>query len=287
MAEYIKTAKPNKNKFDLSREVKMTMQMGKLYPAFIQDIVPGDSFRGDTQQMIRVSPLLAPVMHNIDFKMDYFFVPYRLLWDNFKEFITGGEDGDPTNAPSYPRFQPCQARSAFWGKKSLADYMGLPVDRFEQKFPGTPTPELEISALPFRAYQLIWHEYFRDQNVGSEYTQHTGSGIQSQDFDLNRDQLQIRYSNWEKDYFTSALPFLQRGPEVELPLGTVSVNQVYPDDGGLVPSSADLDITGTGQSFAQIALKSSGVTEGAHIKGEVESVTINELRKATALQRFL
>ena len=74
---YIRTENPRKNKFDLSREVKMTMQMGKLYPAFIQDIIPGDSFRVNTQQMLRFSPLLAPVLHNIDLKMDYFFVPNR------------------------------------------------------------------------------------------------------------------------------------------------------------------------------------------------------------------
>jgi hypothetical protein len=77
----IQLTKPSKNKFDLSREVKQTGNMGYLYPCFIQDVIPGDSFRVNTQQMIRFSPLLAPMMHNIDFKLDYFFVPYRLVWD--------------------------------------------------------------------------------------------------------------------------------------------------------------------------------------------------------------
>ena len=98
----ISTPTPGKNKFDLSREVKKTGNMGMLYPCFIQDVVPGDSFRVNTQQMIRFSPLLAPMMHNVDFKLDYFFVPYRIIWDEWKDFITGGEDGN--DLPSYPRF---------------------------------------------------------------------------------------------------------------------------------------------------------------------------------------
>ena len=97
----ILTEKPKKNKFDLSREVKMTGNIGNLYPAFIQDVIPGDSFRVNTQQMIRFSPLLAPMMHTVNFKLDYFFVPYRLVWDEWKDFITGGEDGN--DLPSYPR----------------------------------------------------------------------------------------------------------------------------------------------------------------------------------------
>ena len=95
----IKTNKPKKNKFDLSREVKMSGNMGYLYPCFIQDVIPGDSFRVNTEQLVRFSPLLAPAMHRIDLKIDYFFVPYRLVWKEWKDFITGGEDG--TDRPSF------------------------------------------------------------------------------------------------------------------------------------------------------------------------------------------
>ena len=222
MANTIYTPKPKKNKFDLSREVKMSGNMGNLYPCFIQDIIPGDAFRVNTQQMVRFSPLLAPMMHNVDFKVDYFFVPYRLVWDEWKDFITGGEDGN--DLPSFPRFYATVANTTnYFTKGSLADYMGIPpketTDAEAAAWNDVQAGAVEaISLLPFRAYQLIWHEYFRDQNVGTEYDQHTDSGIESDVSDLV-EQLTLRKSNWEKDYFTSALPFLQRGGEVTLPLG--------------------------------------------------------------------
>ena len=242
----IQTRKPKKNKFDLSHEVKMTGNMGNLYPCFIQDVIPGDAFRVDTQQLIRFSPLLAPMMHNIDFKLDYFFVPYRLVWDEWKDFITGGEDGN--DLPSYPRWKVgATTRNTYLTKGSLADYMGIPPyiatgDNAEigRAWTGLATDEANqqyLSILPFRAYQLIWHEYFRDQNVGTEYTQHTDSGIETSTVDLD-DQLGIRRTNWEKDYFTSSLPFLQRGGEVSLPLGDLApivygnYESITPDDSG-------------------------------------------------------
>jgi hypothetical protein len=289
----IQVNKPRKNKFDLSREVKQTGNMGYLYPAFIQDIIPGDSFRVNTQQMIRFSPLLAPMMHNVDFKMDYFFVPYRLVWDEWKDFITGGEDGN--DLPSYPRVQinSTSAANQYMSKGSLADYLGIPPT--QASLSGTTnggawsssTQNTELSVLPFRAYQLIFHEYFRDQNVGTEYEQYTNSGIQSSSH-LDA-QLGLRKTNWEKDYFTSALPFLQRGTEVELPLGTVNIDRAVSVSTGNGAMSGDVVIQG-GYPPANIStLKTSTgyTTDLITLQGEVESVTINELRKASALQQWL
>ena len=228
----IRIDKPRKNKFDLSREVKMTGNMGTLMPCFIQDVVPGDAYRVNTQQMIRFSPLLAPVMHNIDFKIDYFFVPYRLIWSEWKDFITRGEQGLANEQPSYPRFKVKQdLAQAYFQKGQLADYLGIPPlysncegSTNEKKEAGAWTGIAQnntyLSILPFRAYQLIYHEYFRDQNVGYEVEQYDGSGIRNQNNSMNDEivrTLSLRFVNWEKDYFTSALPFLQRGPEVELP----------------------------------------------------------------------
>lgn len=289
----INVRKPQKNKFDLSREVKMSGNMGNLYPCFIQDIIPGDSFRVNTQQLVRFSPLLAPMMHNVDFKLDYFFVPYRLVWDEWKDFITGGEDGN--DLPSYPRYAVYDAEWInYFNKGSLADYLGVPP--FESSMIGTqdggawtdmPTTISSaqyLSALPFRAYQLIYHEYFRDQNVGTEYEQYTTSGSQS--YSTADDVLSLRKSNWEKDYFTSALPFLQRGGEVTLPLGNVSVDGFVTDDGfinqtGILRSSAGALVLDT------TAGPSSGQYQYGELQGETESLTINELRKASALQQWL
>ena len=307
----IRTNKPNKNKFNLSREVKMTGNMGNLYPAFIQDVVPGDSFKVNTQQMVRFSPLLAPMMHRVDFKMDYFFVPYRLVWDEWKDFITGGEDGN--DLPSYPRFKVDTAvKNNFLGKGDLADYMGLPV-HVNNAPEGTAWTNNQgdtyLSALPFRAYQLIYHEYFRDQNVGTEYPQHTGSGILN--WSQVGDTLEMRKSNWEKDYFTSALPFLQRGAEVTLPLGntapltydtqsshlnattikyadgtagTYSTGSLRTDPGSPYTGQQNDSLIGvSGSSNANVDITAHTFAD----LSQATSATINELRKASALQEWL
>ena len=267
----ISTPKPGKNKFDLSREVKQTGNMGMLYPCFIQDVVPGDSYRVNTQQMIRFSPLLAPMMHNVDFKLDFFFVPYRIIFDEWKDFITGGEDGN--DLPSYPRFKVNQTfANNFLHKGSLADYLGVPPTKTSSNATGgawsnissTAENQQEISALPFRAYQLIWHEYFRDQNVGSEIVQYTNSGIETSATVHNR-VCTLRRSNWEKDYFTSALPFLQRGGEVVLPILDMGIASDY-FDGSVVGDGVNSD----------------------PVPSLIDNhLSILELRKASALQRWL
>ena len=295
----IEINKPRKNKFDLSHEVKMTGSMGWLMPCYTQEVIPGDSYRLETKQLVRLSPLLAPVMHNIDFKIDYFFVPYRLVWSEWKDFITGGEDG--TEYPSYPKFKVHKslAESKF-RKSSLADYLGIPPihtkmdgeDASQKRLSGAWTDvntnnDFYLSILPFRAYQLIYHEYFRDQNVGIEYEQYTDSGIRTNQNEVYQ-TLTLRRSNWEKDYFTSALPFLQRGPEIELPLGQVKSQYIEADYNETVWPGSEIDINGTGNMQARISLTSNqrGI-ENASIIGEIDSISINELRKASAIQRWL
>ena len=303
----IKTMKPQKNKFDLSHEVKQTGNMGTLMPCFIQDVIPGDSFRVDTQQLIRFSPLLAPMMHNVDFKMDYFFVPYRLVWDQWKKFITGADDYDwqtdtQNDPPSYPRFEVNGLfRSNYLGKGQLADYLGVPpslhsagVEGGGWSFSGTGNNQ-KLSALPFRAYQLIYHEYFRDQNVAVEHNQYKTSGILSAT-EANA-TCYLRNTNWEKDYFTSALPFLQRGGDVNLPItGTLPVNFQAVNstrvennnpgvnfDGNLTSDAAPnnyIQVNNTGVSLDSSDNYSVDLADGVQI-------TINELRKASALQQWL
>jgi len=306
---YVK--KPRKNNFDLSHEVKMTGNMGNLYPCYIQDVIPGDSYKVNTQQLIRFSPLLAPMMHNIDFKLDYFFVPYRLVWDEWKDFITGGEDGN--DLPSYPRFTVANnsIASSYLAKGSLADYMGIPpyVAGTAGAWQNINTSAAaDIDILKFRAYQLIYHEYFRDQNVGTEYEQYSDSGVQADSGSRLTDQLTLRKSNWQKDYFTSSLPFLQRGGEVTLPLGDLAP-RVYGDYDSL--SSLSVDRTALRRPYSEDpagwitsgSLVADGggyldMSDGTNANVDVSAshavdlssatgATINELRKASALQEWL
>ena len=288
MLTSIQTKKPQKNKFDLSREAKLTTNFGQLVPCFVQDVIPGDSFKVNTAQLVRFSPLLAPAMHKIDFKLDYFYVPYRLIWSEWKDFITGGEDGN--DLPSYPRFEVTEDILDDYAETgSLWDNIGLPpkesnLDQWAEIETGN-YPYLSI--LPFRAYQLIYHEYFRDQNVGTEYEQYTGSGIINNNLEI-QNCLTQRKTNWEKDYFTSALPFLQRGPEVTLPLGTINVDSFKYNSGTVSGSYEDVTAKGTagtntGQLYAMDGVSPNSLT----LQGEAEAVTINELRKASALQQWM
>ena len=299
MLTQIQTRKPQKNKFNLSREAKLTCNMGQLVPVFMQEVIPGDSFKVDTQQLVRFSPLLAPAMQRIDFKLDYFYVPYRIIWDEWKDFITGGEDGN--DLPSFPRWQVNTANTVYLKKGTLQDYLGLPAAEGGNEYMQLGGNNyFDLSILPQRAYQLIYHEYFRDQNVGTEFTQHTSSGVQQ----ALQDQLTLRNTNWEKDYFTSALPFLQRGPEVVLPLGGIAplettIPSSYPSfaqnfngntgetytPGGqdLYTNGLDSAIRGAGGALLRVDV--SGHTHAD--LSQATAATINELRKASALQQWL
>lgn len=308
MLTSIQTKKPQKNKFDLSREAKLTCNMGELVPCFIQDVIPGDSFKVNTQQLLRFSPLLAPSMHRIDLKIDYFYVPYRLVWDEWKDFITGGEDGN--DLPSYPRINVNGDNLQFFKKGSLQDYLGIPT--IESGALDSTNVDFDLSVLPQRAYQLIYHEYFRDQNVGTEFEQYTYSGYQQQSH--FPDVMKLRKTNWEKDYFTSALPFLQRGPEVTLPLGqfadlefigfdpngtsnippgyfqgTTSVHEIGSPPYNAQTGASNIETDSSGRMVngtGNIMNPNITLTHQVNLQNATAS-TINELRKASALQQWL
>ena len=307
---------PRKNKFNLSHEHKLTMKMGEIVPILTQEVIPGDKFRVNTQSLIKFAPLLSPTFNAIDLKIDFFFVPYRILWDEWKDFITGGSQGD--ELPSHPRVK---VDTTLISNKhlevgTLSDYLGVPViNPSEGNWDDTnSTDNVEISLLPFRAYQLIYQEYFADQNFDEfNVVQYTSSGILSNvALSAVNAQLKLRKTTWAKDYFTSALPFLQRGPAVSLPLtGNADVKfdvnrsrtgaSAYDIDGS--PWDANHPSGRYDMEIAQGTKNIVGHTEDnpsqydnliidnspqlyTDLEG-TQAVTINDLRRASALQRFL
>lgn len=199
--------KPRRNAFNLSYSVKTTMDMGKLYPICVQEMVPGDTFKLGNEVVINLQPMNAPAYINLNWYAYAFFVPYRILWSDFEEFITKGQSGDETIA--LPKFELKSGKITDDAFKynTLWDYFGFPVG---VKPSGLSAPV----DFPFRAYNLIWNEYFRDENLQDEI------GVSPDDDNFN---FNIKNVNWSKDYFTSALPFAQRGTATAVPL-TVNIS---------------------------------------------------------------
>lgn len=323
----VKTPKPPVNKFDLSHDKMLTAQMGKLYPVLCQEIVPGDRFRVQSDMMCRTMPLVSPAFGSLKAYIHYFFVPNRLLWNGWEDFITGGEDGTDRPVPPYVTYSDfIRDIHNFYGVSSnigsglLGDYFGLPIsDSFEAS---NLTP---VSLLPFRAYALIWNEYYRDQNVDNEIDIEFEVGGRiplgsspSSVYTFNYHRL-LRSRRWLKDYFTSALPTPQRGPDVMLPIqGNVNVEldpnwKTTPGNQRPVPSFLDPNAPATpgssdiqpGYLFGATSSDSTNYSFGAGekeglarhlaydpngtLKADLSSataVTINDLRRAIALQKF-
>lgn len=279
----VKMNRVNRNKFDLSHEKKLSLKMGNLYPILHFDTVPGDSFKVNSEVMLRVAPMLAPVMHRMNVYIHYFFVPNRLVWDEWEEFITGGEDGE--SEPAFPYMQVTNADKDDWAKGTLPDYFGIEPVRGGAT---VTTGSITFSSLPFRAYQLIYNEYYRDQNLSEKLAIPKTSGLD--DGDNKAIILPMRERAWEKDYFTSALPWTQRGGEAALP---VFGDPVYTPTSRAVQTSTDLP-PDTIQELTALQLSGqitgTGGTPDLRIEN-LDSITgnvlINDLRKAARVQEWL
>lgn len=241
----IRLKRPKRNVFNLSYENKLTMNMGELVPIMCMPIVPGDKFRVNTEALVRLAPLVAPMMHRVNVYTHYFFVPNRLVWNEWEDFITKGIDGEDNPVLPYldvrDSYSVVSTESVFrdlFTDSSLWDYLGLPtlsgVGSKSYNVPnGVVLPNgFKVSQLPFRAYQLIYNEFYRDQNLTEAVNVPVGSGS-ALETGQYQSLLTLRRRAWEKDYFTSALPWLQRGPEVTVPIngGQTGLDVYYQSPG--------------------------------------------------------
>lgn len=281
-----------RNPFDLSHKKLFSCDMGELVPCGLTEVLPGDTFKHNTNMFLRLAAMQSPVMHKCQVHIKHWFVPSRLLWVDFEDFITRGPLG--TSAPTFPTVNITYAAgtpptgSGVVG--GLADYLGVPP----------AINNLVVNALPFRAYALIFNENYRDQDLVTEVGYSTASGTDST---TNTALLNVA---WQKDYFTSARPWAQKGATVALPLsGNAPIVGlgIQLGDGTAATTKSGLGFTAaqdwTSQpSFSSPAsnllmqAQSNAVPSGTNRPqvwadlSNVTAATVTQLRIAMAVQRF-
>lgn len=297
----VRVNKPRLNKFDLSHERKMSLDMGNLYPIMCEEVLPGEKWRVQSDVFLRFLALIAPVMHRVDVTVHYFFVPNRLVWKNWQTFISGGEDG--LQAPVPPKFQMNTVYGvspAYLRNGSLLDYLGFPTIASGNALNAFYNTN-QFNLMPLRVYQLIYDQFYRDQNVEASQISPTtflddgliGVADVAATFTLRR-------RAWEKDYLTSCLPWTQRGAPVSIPI----TSAITVRGGGALGSGGypRMNLAGTGApvTVGPVSLDgnpsiiSTGVA-GSHLIYDPQdtlqvsssSLTVNALRQSIKLQQWL
>lgn len=315
--------KASRTRFNRDQTILTTFDSGKLIPFYVDEVLPGDTFNIDTTAIIRMTTPKYPVMDDAFIDFYYFYCPNRILWDNFKQFM-----GEVESTPWMPEKTYKVPKIKLNGTKekeipaenTILDYMGVPT-KIKAPF--------SINALPIRAYTLIWNEFFRDENVenaatlkkGDEDVEYSTGSISGKEEDTTDEiKLQNAYRggyclpvNKFHDYFTSCLPYPQRGPEVTMPMtGNAPIrlgnpSGEYQNFPGIVemvlgvtsasnkPGSLTYaDATGApGEKKAMIFTGVENTTSESGTGGwmyadlaSVTATTINDLRKAVAVQQY-
>lgn len=274
----------NRSKHSLSYSKKLSANMGMLVPAGLVEVLPGDTFQHAISALMRVSPLLTPVMHRCDVRFHTFFVPNRLVWDNWEPFITGGDDGLDDSV--FPTMNTGEAGVAVG---SLMQHLGVPAG----------VPNLEVSALPVRAAQLCYNEWYRDEDLIPLVTVSKADGL-----DTTTSKV-MQNICWQKNYYTSARLTAQKGPAVSIPLaGNAPIDRVATKYGVMVdiasgatvnsgPNAFHLRNSGNIGSWATTSSQGGGtnmtydpVDSLIADLSDVTAVNINDLRVAAAIQRY-
>lgn len=308
--------KQKSNVFDLSHDLKFSFNMGKLVPTTVIDTIPGDRFKIGFENMLRFAALVAPIMHRVKVSTHYFFVPNRILWIGWEKWITGAAEDEP------PYFIPKFGIDATYGVKkgSLCDYMGIPPFG-DALTPPPTTHNFKINALPFAAYWKIFAEYYMDQNNDPDFVSFNDystyidlvSGDNTTNYILgssyyttfgvdNASRLADRA--WMHDYFTSALPWAQKGDDVYIPLSHMPVRPPFEDGLDWPRQTVNMTLVASPTVASSGAISVGAVagsplrdSTGANIfpdgmlaenSGEFNGDgTINNLRRAFAIQSWL
>lgn len=299
MFNSVKMASPPKSRFDMSHDWKTTFNMGELVPVCLMPCMPGDKWNIGCESLIRFMPMLAPIYHRVDVTIHYFFCPIRILWDSWEAYITnGGAEPETWEGGTLPAFPYINMGSTTDDPgvavdvNRLAKMMGIPI----YTTGGVTDTPIRISAVPFGAYQLIYDEYYRDQNLisssqGFPQTPYLNSGSNNALWTaMNIGQLKLRA--WEHDYFTSCLPFAQKGTAVSVPLGNVEINPgaatggrwVGTDD-HLPVGAGSLDTNAFGDTLGNTVPET--VLYDPNNTLQVGATAINDLRVAIRLQEWL